>query len=54
MHHSWKLRVKKPDAQIPPIKQNYSLWAQNTKSKAKTFADHLANIFHLNAMESNY
>lgn len=46
----WKAtkKIKRPIAQIPPIKQKDGSWARDNMSKAEAFADHLADIFQPN------
>lgn len=51
----WKAtkRIKRPIAQIPPIRKRDGTWAHDNKQKAEIFADHLAEVFQPNQIQSD-
>lgn len=51
----WKAtkKIKRPITQIPTIKRKDGSWARDSKAKAETFSDHLADIFQPNDLETD-
>lgn len=51
----WKTtkKFKRPNLPNPPIRKADGTWARNSKEKATTFADHLADIFKPNDIETD-
>lgn len=51
----WKARrkLRRPITQIPPIRRSDGTWTRDSKQKVETFAEHLAEIFQPNNIQSD-